>query len=130
MLGPLIQAMDTGQGAGTPLVLGIATSLVATGLPGDADVPPELRPVVAALADLLATPGANVNDLTAQNSYYLVQLDHALGELAFLNPSLNATIHQVADQLAVLGRAAAPSSPPGAQSLSDLAVLLTFFLVE
>ena len=127
ILGPLIAAMDTGQRAGTPLVLGIATSIVASGLPGEGDVPPELQPVVSALAGLLAGPGAQVNDLTAQNSVYLAQLDRALGELAFANPALNAAIHETAAALAAMGRAAEPVSPPGAVSLADLAILLTYF---
>jgi hypothetical protein len=129
VLGPLIRAMDTGQRAGTPLLLGIATSLVAAGLPGDDDVPAELRPIVGALADLIATPGAQVNDLTTQSSLYLAQLDKALGQLAFANPALNETIHEVAAQLAALGRTVAPTSPPAALTLSDLSVLLTFFVV-
>jgi hypothetical protein len=122
--------MDTGQRAGTPLVLGIATSIIATGLPSESSLPPEARPVLSALADLLATPGAQVNELTAQNSVQLAALDRALGELAYLNPALNATIHQTADLLATMGRAAEPVSPPGAVSLTDLSVLLTFFVVE
>ncbi len=130
VLGPLIRAMDTGQRAGTPLVLGIATSIVATGLPSEADLPPELRPVLAAIGDLLATPGMQVNELTAQNSVYLAQLDRALGELAFANPALNAVIHQTADQLAAMGRAAEPVSPPGGVFLADLAILLTYFVVD
>jgi hypothetical protein len=129
VLGPLIAAMDTGQRAGTPLVLGIATSIVATGLPGDDAVPAEARPVVAALAQLISTPGTQVNAVTAQNSVYLAQLDRALGELAFANPALNATIHQTADLLATMGRSAAPVSPPGAVSLSDLSILLSYFVV-
>ena len=129
ILGPLIGAMDTGQRAGTPLVLGIATSIVASGLPSESSLPPELRPVLAALAELIATPGAQVNSVTAQNSVHLAQLDRALGELAFANPALNATIHQTAEALAVMGRAAAPVSPPGAVSLEDLSILLTYFVV-
>ena len=130
VLGPLIAAMDTGQRAGTPLVLGVATSILATGLPGDEQLPPELRPVLAAVADLIATPGAQVNQLTAQNSVQLAQLDRALGELAYLNPALNAAIHATADQLATFGRAAEPVSPPGGVFLSDLSVLLTYFVVD
>src|SRR5690606_5430370 len=130
VLGPLIAAMDTGQRAGTPLVLGLATSILATGLPAESDLPPELRPVLSAVADLIATPGAQVNELTAQNSVQLAALDRALGELAFLNPSLNAAIHQTADQLAAMGRAAEPVSPPGAVFLTDLSILLTYFTAE
>ena len=130
ILGPLIAAMDTGQRAGTPLVLGIATSLVASGLPGEDSVPPEAQPVLAALAELISTPGAQVNDITTQNSVYLAQLDRALGELAFANPALNASIHQTAELLATMGRAAEPVSPPGAVSLADLSILLTYFVVE
>ncbi len=130
VLSPLIAAMDTGQRAGTPLVLGIATSVIATGLPSDESLPPELRPVLSALAQLIATPGTQVNDLTAQNSVHLAQLDRALGELAFLNPALNATIHQTADLLAAMGRSAEPVSPPGAVSLTDLSILLGFFVAH
>jgi hypothetical protein len=130
VLGPLIAAMDTGQRAGTPLVLGIATSIVGLSLPSEDSVPPELQPVLSAMAGLLAQPGAQVNDLTTQNSVYLAQLDRALGELAFANPALNATIHETAALLAAMGRAAEPVSPPGAVSLGDLAVLLTYFVVE
>lgn len=129
VLGPLIAAMDKGQTAGTPLVLGIATSILALGLPTEADVPAELRPVVQAVADLIATPGTMVNDLTAQNSLYLAHLDRALGELAYLNPALNATIHEVAGVLTTMGRAAEPISPPGAVLLTDLAALLDYFVV-
>lgn len=70
-----------------------------------------------------------VNSVTAQNSVHLAELDRALGELAFANPALNATIHQTAEALAVMGRAAAPVSPPGAVSLEDLSILLTYFVV-
>ncbi len=130
VLGPLIAAMDTGQRAGTPLVLGIATSIVATGLPGASEVPPEMRPVITAIADLLTTPGTQVNDLTAQNSVQLAQLDRALGELAFANPALNEVIHQTAAVLVAMGRSAEPVAPPGAVFLSDLSILLTYFVVD
>jgi hypothetical protein len=71
-----------------------------------------------------------VNEVTAQNSLALAQLDRALGELAFANPALNEAIHQTADLLATMGRSAAPVSPPGGVLLEDLSVLLGYVVVD
>ena len=39
-------------------------------------------------------------------------------------------IHQTADLLATMGRSATPVSPPGEVFLTDLSILLTFFVVD
>ena len=110
-LGPLISAMDTGQRpAGTPLLLGIATSIVASGLPADSDVPPGAAPRRTARWPSCSPRPVSRSTTSPPRTPCTSRSSTArLGELAFANPALNEVIHQTAD----LARDDGPLRHPG-----------------
>ena len=126
-ISPLIRILDQGQTSGTPLVLGILTSLAASQLPANTGQE-AIDDLVGQLAVLIASPNSQVNDITASNSAALAQLHDALRPLAAANPAFTAGLLSFADALEAIGNAFGSWIPVVGRDLADYAELIRFFV--